>query len=108
MQPAQSSEERTGGTLDLLLAMEIPLAIRFGHTKMLLGDLAGLTAGSTVEFPNSPDRHVDLVVNGRVVARGNAVLVNGNYGIKISEVLEVKRAGAGPAPGRREPLGNTD
>jgi flagellar motor switch protein FliN len=73
-------------SLDLLLDVEMPVTIRMGSTRLLLGEIAALASGSSVELPRSPEDLVDVLVNGRVVARGVMVLVNGNYGVRITEV----------------------
>jgi len=72
--------------LDLLMDVEVPLVIRIGSTSMLLRDIVALNNGSVVEFPRPTDAPVDVVVNGRVVARGTMVLVQGNYGVRVTEV----------------------
>jgi flagellar motor switch protein FliN/FliY len=74
------------GTMDLLMDMELPVMLRFGSTRMLMRDLLKLTAGSIVEFNRSPENPVEILVNRRIVARGSAVVVDGNYGVRISEI----------------------
>ena len=73
------------GTLGLLMDMEMPVLVRLGRTRMVLRDLLALDAGSSVEFRRTPEEPVDLLVNGRVVARGTVVVVQGNYGVRITE-----------------------
>ena len=73
-------------TVGLLMDMEMPLLVRFGSARMMLSDLLLLGVGSVVEFRRSPEEPVDLLVNGRVVARATVVVVQGNYGVKITEV----------------------
>jgi flagellar motor switch protein FliN len=94
-----------GGGLGLLLDMELPLMVRFGRTRMQLSELARLNVGSVIELDSPSEDAVELVVNGAVVARGMAVTVEGNYGIRISELVLPSRldVGRGPAPaGSRE------
>ena len=74
------------GTMDLLMDMELPVTVRFGSTRMLLRDLLKLADGSIVEFDRSQENPVEILVNGRVVARGSAIVVEGNYGVRISEI----------------------
>jgi flagellar motor switch protein FliN len=74
------------GTLDLLMDMRMPILIRFGTSKMLLRDVLALAEGSVVEFGRAPEDPVDVLVNGRVVARGIVVTVQGNYGVQITEI----------------------
>jgi len=78
---------KAGSALDAVMDMELPVVVRFAATRMLLGDLLKLGRGSTIEFDRRPQFPVELLVNGKVVARGSAVTVRGNYGIRISEVL---------------------
>ena len=79
-------------TIGLLMDMEMPLLVRFGSTRMLLRDVLALGAGSVVEFRRSPDEPVDLLVNGRVVARATVVVVQGNYGVRITEIANQRDA----------------
>jgi flagellar motor switch protein FliN/FliY len=72
--------------LDLLLDMELPLTILLGRTRMPFGEVLDLGVGSTVELNRGADDGVDVVVNDHVVARGELVVVDGNYGIRITEV----------------------
>jgi flagellar motor switch protein FliN/FliY len=73
--------------MDLLMDVELPVLVRFGSTRMLLRDLMELQAGSVIEFSQPPEAPVEVLVNGRVVARGIAVVVQGNYGVRISEIV---------------------
>lgn len=76
----------TPPNLDMLMDIELPLVIRFGQTQMALRDIAKLTPGSVIGFERGADEPVELLVNGHVVARGEAVTVKGSYGIRISEI----------------------
>jgi flagellar motor switch protein FliN/FliY len=64
----------------------LQVTLRFGERQLLLRDVLELSPGSVVEL----DRHVkepaELLVTGRVVARGEVVIVDGNYGLRITEV----------------------
>jgi flagellar motor switch protein FliN len=71
---------------DMLMDIELPLVIRFGQTQMALRDIARLTPGSVIGFDRDAEEPVELLVNGHVVARGEAVTVKGSYGIRISEI----------------------
>jgi flagellar motor switch protein FliN/FliY len=85
------------GKMDVLLDIELPVTLRFGRTQMLLGDVIALGSGSVIEFDRSVDEPVEVLVNGRVVARGEAVMVQGNYGVRVSEIVSRR------APGPLEP-----
>jgi flagellar motor switch protein FliN/FliY len=83
------------GTMDLLMDVELPVTVRFGSTRMLLRDLLKLTAGSIIEFNRSRENPVEILVNSRVVARGSAIVVAGNYGVRIGEVAPDAVRGVG-------------
>jgi flagellar motor switch protein FliN/FliY len=94
VKPPDTGEQaaQNTGTMDLLMDMELPVMVRFGSTRMLLRDLLKLTAGSIVEFNRSPENAVEVLVNGRIVARGSAIVVEGNYGVRISEIAPAREA----------------
>lgn len=74
-------------SLDLILDIELPVTLRFGRTRMTLDRVLTLDTGSVVEFERRLQEPVELLVNGRVVARGEAVTVEGNYAIRVSEIV---------------------
>jgi len=81
--PAHLSDKN----LDLLLDLELEVSIRFGRRQMALKDVLDLSAGSVVELDRLPQDPIELILGGRVIARGEAVVIDGNYGIRIFEVL---------------------
>ena len=75
-----------GSPLDVLLDIELPVTLRFGRTQMLLREVVELGTGSVIDFGQGAKEPVEVMVNGRVVARGEAVMVQGNYGVRIAEI----------------------
>jgi flagellar motor switch protein FliN/FliY len=73
--------------LDVVLDLELPITVRFGETRLTLDALARLGAGSVIDLERAPDDPVDLLVNGRLVARGEVVVVSGCYGVRVREVV---------------------
>lgn len=73
--------------LDVVLDIDLPLSIRFGHTEMTLANLSRIGPGSVIELDRSPEEPVDILVNGKLVARGEVVVVTGNYGVRVTEVV---------------------
>jgi len=73
--------------LDALLGVDLPVTISFGTTEMPLAEVMKLTTGSIVQFNHLLNEPVNVVVNDCLVARGDVVVVDGNYGVRISEVL---------------------
>ena len=83
LEPESDVEER----LKLIMDMEMPVHVRFGETQMQIKDLLQLGAGSVIELNKSVDTPVDLVVNeDLVIARGEVVVVESNFAIRITEV----------------------
>src|ERR1043165_7967647 len=72
--------------LDAVLDVELPLVVRFGRAVMPLRALADLGPGSVVDMGRSPDDPVELLVGERLIARGEVVIVGGNYGVRITEL----------------------
>jgi flagellar motor switch protein FliN/FliY len=77
-----------GRNYDLLLEVELDASVRFGSRELELKELLELGPGDVVEL----DRHladpVDLIVGDKIVARGEVVLMNGNFGLRVTEVAE--------------------
>jgi flagellar motor switch protein FliN len=80
------------GTLGFLLDMELPVVVRFGRTRMLLRDLLQVNAGSVIALDPAPQNAVELLVNGRLIARGLAVSVHGNYAVRVSEIAAARES----------------
>ncbi len=77
----------SAGNLDLILDIELPLWVRFGSTAMTLQALCKVGPGTTIDLERSPDDPVDVMVNDTVIARGEVVVVAGNYGVRVTEVV---------------------
>jgi flagellar motor switch protein FliN/FliY len=73
--------------LDVILDIDLPLSVRFGHAELTLDALTKLGPGSLIELARLPDDPVELLVNGKLVARGEVVVVGGNYGVRVHEVV---------------------
>ena len=81
-----AGNSQPGSALDLLLDIELPVMLRFGRRQMTLNEVIDLNRGSVIDFGQSAEEPVEVMVNGRVVARGEAVMVHGNYGVRISQI----------------------
>ena len=74
-------------TLDLLLDVELPISVSFGRAHLPLKEVMKLTTGSVVELNRTISEPVDIIVNNCVIARGEVVVVEGNFGVRIQEVV---------------------
>jgi flagellar motor switch protein FliN/FliY len=79
-------EDSIGSRIDVILDIDLPVVVRFGHTEMPLRALTRLGPGSVIDLGRSPDDPVEVLVSNHVVARGEVVIVGGNYGVRILDV----------------------
>jgi flagellar motor switch protein FliN/FliY len=85
--PAPAPSSQRSKTFDLLMDVELPVSVSFGHVQIPLRDIMKLTAGSIVELNRAVDEPVEVIVNNCVVARGEVVVVGGNYGVRINQIM---------------------
>jgi flagellar motor switch protein FliN len=74
-------------SMDLLLDVELPVSVSFGRAQLALKDVLKLTTGSIVELNRSVSEPVEVIVNNCVIARGEVVVVEGNFGVRIRQVV---------------------
>jgi flagellar motor switch protein FliN/FliY len=72
--------------LELLLDMQLDVTIRFGKREMILRDILELNPGSVVDFEQRIEDPVELLLGPRVIGRGEVVVVDGNYGLRVTEI----------------------
>ncbi len=84
---AAPAEVQNPSSIDLLLDVELPVSISFGRAQLPLKDVIKLTTGSIVELNRALSEPVEVIVNNCVIARGEVVVVEGNYGIRIKQVI---------------------
>jgi len=76
---------------ELLLDVELEASLRFGCRELPLGELLDLGPGDVVQLDRHVADPVDLVVGDKIVARGEVVLVNGNFGLRVTEVAAPRK-----------------
>jgi len=77
--------------LELLLDVELEATLRFGCREMPLGEILDLGPGDVVQLDRHVTDPVDLIVGDKIVARGEVVLVNGNFGLRVTEVAAPRK-----------------
>ena len=82
-QKTDSSSRR----LDMLLDVPLEVNVELGRTRMTIQDLLQLGPGSVIELDKVAGEALDILVNGRLVARGEAVVVNDKFGIRITDIV---------------------
>jgi flagellar motor switch protein FliN/FliY len=88
--PAEPAHARRGDippTMDLLLDVELPVSVSFGRTEIAMKDVLKLTTGSIVELNRGVNEPVEVLVNHCLIARGEVVVVEGNYGVRIQQIV---------------------
>jgi flagellar motor switch protein FliN/FliY len=78
---------KPSATLDVLLDVELPLTVSFGRTYMPVREILKLSTGSIVELNCAANAYVEVIVNNCIIARGEVVVVDGNYGVRIDQVI---------------------
>jgi flagellar motor switch protein FliN len=92
---------RSGDTMQaapLLMGVKLPVRVLLGRTQLPLRDIAQLGNGAVVELDCSPDDPVEIVVNDRVIAHGEVVVVSGNYGVRITKIASEQSAPGHDSP----------
>lgn len=72
--------------LELVLDVELNVVLRFGQRQLSLREVLDLTSGSVIELDRQVEEPVELLLDGKVIARGEAVVIDGNYGLRVTEV----------------------
>jgi flagellar motor switch protein FliN/FliY len=73
--------------LDLLLDVPLNVDVELGRARMTIQDLLALGPGSVIELDKVAGEALDILVNDRLVARGEAVVVNDKFGIRITDIV---------------------
>jgi flagellar motor switch protein FliN/FliY len=84
---APATEADQGGGIELLCDVDLQVAIELGRTHMLVEDVLKLTQGSVVELDKLAGDPVDVFVNDRLIARGEVLVLNDNFCIRVSEIV---------------------
>jgi len=88
---AEAEPKETGRhippTLDRLLDVELPLSVSFGRTNVPVHDILKLASGSIIELNCPANDLVEIVVNNCMIARGEVVVIEGNYGVRVREII---------------------
>jgi flagellar motor switch protein FliN/FliY len=73
--------------LDLVMAVPIQISVELGRTKRKIKDIADLGVGNIVELDRQAGDQVDVIANGRLIAKGDVVVVDDNYSVRITEIV---------------------
>ena len=83
----QSAPTGSPNAVDFILDIPLQLSVRIGSTRMLIRDLLQLGQGSVIELDKLAGEPMEVLVNGKLVARGEAVVVNEKLGVRLTDVI---------------------
>ncbi|PZN13067.1 MAG: flagellar motor switch protein FliN [Bacillota bacterium] len=86
-QAAPAGSPQGGGTIDLLLDVPLQLTVELGQAQRTVREILELAPGTVVELDRLAGEPVDLLVNGRLIARGEVVVIDENFGIRITDIV---------------------
>lgn len=88
-QPEQDAAHGARSAEGLAFVMDVPVevTVEIGRKRMRIADILRLGAGSVLELNKAADEPLDIYVNDRPIARGEAVVVGDHYGVRVTEVL---------------------
>ncbi len=75
-----------GANLELILDISVPITVEVGRTTMQIEEILALGPGSVVELDKLAGEPLDVLVNGKPIARGEVVMVNDSLGVRITEI----------------------
>jgi flagellar motor switch protein FliN/FliY len=73
--------------LDLILDIPLRVTVELGRTKMVVSDLLNLGQGSVIELSKLAGEPMEVLVNDKLVARGEAVVVNEKFGVRLTDII---------------------
>ena len=88
--PAAPAPEQPPVELGRILRLEVPVIVKLAERKLSLSEVMRLGAGAIIEFFKSSEEPLELLINNKVVGVGEAVKVGENFGLRITQVGDVK------------------
>lgn len=85
--PAADTSKGADRNIDLILDIPLKLTVELGRTKMLVSELLNLGQGSVVELNKLAGEPMEILVNDKLIARGEAVVVNEKFGVRLTDVI---------------------
>jgi flagellar motor switch protein FliN/FliY len=94
LQPAVAQVPGEPGELERLTDVTVEVSVEIGRTRMTLGEALALGPGSVIGLHRMAGEPVDLLVNGRVIARGEVVVIDEEFGLRLTDVATGRGGGA--------------
>lgn len=87
MESTPDTNESQGSNLDMLRDIEVEVTLEIGRRRMRIADILELGPGQMLELDKQAGEPLELLVNGRLIGRGEAVVIGDRYGIRITELV---------------------
>lgn len=81
------AEDQRPANLDFILDIPLEITVELGRTKMLIQELLKLGQGSVIELTKQAGATLEILANSRLIAKGDVVVINDKYGIRLTEVI---------------------
>jgi flagellar motor switch protein FliN/FliY len=87
MEAGPIPKKQIGRNLEFILDVALQVTVEVGRTRMTIQDLLRLGQGSVVELEKLAGEPLDIFINGKAVARGEAVIVNDKFGVRLTDII---------------------
>jgi len=87
VEAAPVQKKQLGRNLEFILDVALQVTVEVGRTRMTIQDLLRLGQGSVVELEKLAGEPLDIYINGKQVARGEAVIVNDKFGVRLTDII---------------------
>lgn len=78
---------RNGNGIEMLLDISLPVAVELGRTRMMIRDILHLAPGSVLELDKLAGDPVEIMINGKSIARGEVVVIDENFGVRLTSIV---------------------
>lgn len=85
--PSASGKRAPARTLEFLMDVALSVSVEVGRARMTISDLLQMGPGSVVELEKLAGEPLDIFINGKAVARGEAVIVNEKFGVRLTDII---------------------
>lgn len=89
-EPARKHQQTNTQNIDLILDIPLRVTVELGRTKMVVSELLNLGQGSVIELNKLAGEPMEILVNDKLVARGEAVVVNEKFGVRLTDIISPK------------------
>ena len=88
LEPAKSKTGKDVNNMDMLMDVQIPVLVERGRTELLMQDVLSLNTGAIIELDSLAGEPVKMTIRGKIIAYGEVVVVDENFGVKITKIAD--------------------